>query len=173
MGGPAETLKVESWCIVLRLDAYRPIRKRDLETFVEISATLALGGRVAGSNKNIMVVQLDSPTRLEAVSRHLIKCGLRMTENGRFADFAIVHGRHGLAMPCDWIHFSRTEEAGEVSFRKECEYIDGLEDFAGDYHAPAWIDQVGHGFMLASEEDYDVWLDFATGRTLVSLKDTR
>lgn len=158
---------------MLRLDAYRPIRKRDLETFVEISATLALGGKVAGSNKDIMVVQLDSPTRLEAVSRHVIKCGLRMTQNGRFADFAIVHGTHGLAMPCDWIHFSRNGESGEVSFRRECEYVEGLEDFAGDHYAPAWIDQVGHGFMLASEDDYDVWLDFATGRTVVSLKDTR
>ena len=157
---------------MVRLDAYRPIRKRDLETFMEITATLALGGKVAGSDKDIMVVRLDSPERLEAVSRNLIKCGLRMTRNGRFEDFAIVHGTHGLSLPCDWIHFSKTAEAGEVSFRKNCEYVEGLEDFISDYHAPAWIDQVGHGFMLASEDDYEVWLDFATGRTIVNLRET-
>lgn len=26
-----------------------------------------------------------------------------------------------------------------------------------------WITELGHGFMLSREEDYDVWLDFNTG----------
>src|SRR5688572_23236408 len=140
-----------------------------METFMEITATLAFGGKVLGSDEHIMVVQLDSPERLEAVSRNLIKCGLRMTRDGKFEDFAIVHGTHGPGMPCDWLHFQATAEGGEVTFRRECEYVAGLEDFAS-YEAPDWIDQVGHGFMLASEGEYDVWLDFATGRTIVSLK---
>ena len=154
---------------MLRLAAYRPIRKRDMDTFMEITATLALGGKVLGSDTQLMVVQLDSPERLEAVSRNLIKCGLRMTRDGEFEDFAIVHGTRGLAMPCDWLHFRSAAEGGEVTFRKGCAYVAGLEDFAS-YDVPVWIDQLGHGFMLASEDEYDVWLDFGTGRTIVMLK---
>ena len=133
--------------------------------------TLAVGGKVLDANEELMVIQHDSCKRLEAVVRFIIREGyLRLTENQKFADFAIVHGRNGLALDCDWLLFERTDEAGQVSFRRECEYIRDLEDFATEYEAPAWIDQVGHGFMLKDDGDCQAWLDFNTGRTVVSLK---
>jgi hypothetical protein len=147
------------------------MRRKGAEIFVETVATFALGGKLLGANEDILAVQLDSPDRLEAVSRHLIKCGLHMTRNGRFADFAIVHGSHGLSLDCDWLTFITTPEGGEVSFRTTSQYVEGLATFAVEYQGAEWIDQLGHGFMLDSTGDCQVWLDFNSGRTVVSLKD--
>lgn len=133
--------------------------------------TLAVGGKVLDASEDLMVIQHDSYKRLEAVAGFLIREGyLRLTENQKFADFAIVHGEKGLALDCDWLLFEHTEEGGEISFRRESEYVRDLEDFATDYEAPAWIDQVGHGFMLKDDVDCQAWLDFNSGRTVVSLK---
>jgi hypothetical protein len=30
---------------------------------------------------------------------------------------------------------------------------------------------MGHGFITSREDDYDVWLDFSSGNTIVCLKD--
>ncbi|MGI9043532.1 MAG: hypothetical protein ACR2GK_05345 [Gemmatimonadaceae bacterium] len=117
-----------------------------------------------------MVISFDSHTRLEAVVGQLILRDLKLSENGRFADFAIIHGTHGLALDCDWLTFEHTERGGHVSFRKPCEYIEGLEDFAASCDRFTWIDQVGHGFMLSSDKEHEAWIDFETGRTIVSLK---
>ncbi len=117
-----------------------------------------------------MVVQVDTPARLEAITRQLIACGLRMTDNGRFADFALAHGTHGLSMPCDWLHMEHSEKGAEISFRTRWQYLKGLKNFATDYYGTAWIDQVGAGFMLASNDDHEAWLDFNSGRTVVNFK---
>ncbi|MGK2960519.1 MAG: hypothetical protein ACSLFK_00080 [Gemmatimonadaceae bacterium] len=133
--------------------------------------TLAVGGKALGASEELMVIQHDSHKRLEAVAGFLIREGyLRLTENGKFADFAIVHGQKGLALDCDWLLFELTDEGGQVSFRRQCEYVRGLANFATEYEAPAWIDQLGHGFMLKTDEDFETWVDFNTGRTLVRLK---
>ena len=109
-------------------------------------------------------------TRLEAIARYLIKHGLRLTDNGRFADFAILHGRHGMTMPCDWLVFEHGEKYGQLTFRKPCECASGLDDCIADSDSPPWTEQAGHGFMLESEGDYEAWLDFDTGTTIVSFK---
>ncbi len=169
-GGTAKTLKVDSWCTVIRKDAIQSLRKRDNTASIEVVVTLALGGKALDSNEEIFIVQHDSAKRQEAVVRQLILQGLQMTQAGRFAEFALVHGTHGPSLGCDWLVFESTPEGGRVSFRHKCEYVEGLEDFASDDYHPAWIPHVGHGFMLASDDEYDVWLDFYTGRTIVNLK---
>jgi hypothetical protein len=147
------------------------MRKKDPSMWAEAVIAMAFGTRTLGANESVLVVQADSPERLEAVAGWLIKRGLRLTENGRFADFALVHGDHGLSLECDWLTFIRNPDGGEVVFRPPCRYVEGLDDFVVESRDVDWIDQVGHGFMLNSSEEYDVWLDFSSGRTIVSLKD--
>lgn len=127
---------------------------------------LAFGGKALGANEDIVVVQYDSAKRLEAVVGQLVLRDLQMTENSKFCDFAIVHGTRGLALDCEWLHF----EPGEIAFRTECQYVENLEDFATEYYPAGWVEQMGHGFMLKSGGECEVWLDFNTGRTIVSLK---
>ena len=50
-------------------------------------------------------------------------------------------------------------------------YGEGLQAFATETRDVEWIDQMGNGFVLESGDDYNVWLDFDSGRTVVSLKD--
>jgi hypothetical protein len=38
------------------------------------------------------------------------------------------------------------------------------------YEGPGWIAAKGYGFIVSQEEDYDVWVDFTTGGTVVSLR---
>lgn len=128
-----------------------------------------MGGKAGDYDDYLMVTAVDSHTRLEAVVRQLIEHGLKLTENGKFADFAIVHGTHGLALDCDWLTFEHTEAGGQVSFRKPCEYIEGLADYTATA-SWAWIDQVGHGFLVSSDKEHEAWIDFASGRMIVSLK---
>ena len=156
---------------MLRQDALRAARLRDVSLFAEIMLTLAFGNRALDADENIMAVQVDSSRRLEAISGQLIKSGLRMTHHGKFADFAIVHGEHGLAMDCDWLTFNVTPDGGEVQFRTNSQYVEGLDSFTTESQDVEWIDQMGHGFVLDSGDDYNVWLDFNSGRTVVSLKD--
>ena len=161
---------MSGWCIVIRQDYLRGLRRNNAVEWAEVIIALAFGTRNLGADENIMIVQADSPERLEALSGWLIDHGLHMTANEKFADFAIAHGEHGLSMPCDWLSFTRTPDSGEVTFRAPCRHVEGLEEFVVESQEVAWIEQVGHGFMLDSGDDYDVWLDFTSGRTVVSLK---
>lgn len=140
--------------------------------WAESIIALAFGTKTLGANESILVLQCDSPERLEAVSGWLIERGFRMTKKGKFADFAIVHGDHGLALDCSWLTFTRKPDGAEVAFRVRSRHVEGLDEFAAESPDAAWIDQVGHGFVLDSSDECDVWLDFASGRTVVSLKDT-
>jgi hypothetical protein len=165
-GAPAETLKVDSWCIVVRQDAIRRAHQAKNDTFPEIVITLAWSGKVLSSNKELLVVQFDSAERVEAVAKFLLSLDLQMTRDGKFCDYAIVHGTHGLALECDWLHFT----PGEVAFRTPSHWVQNLGDFTAEGHHWLWIDQIGHGFLLESNDEHQVWLDFSTGRTVVNLK---
>lgn len=92
-----------------------------------------------------------------------------MTRDGKFSDFAIVHGKHGLPMPCDWLEYSADGDGAMIRLKPENDVFD--VSFAGHgYEGPSWIAARGHGFILSQEDDYDVWLDFTTGGTVVSLR---
>ncbi|MEO5590433.1 MAG: hypothetical protein ABIS03_12660 [Gemmatimonadaceae bacterium] len=161
---------MDSYCIVIRKKALHALNKNgDNTAFCEVAVTLAVGGKAGDYDDYLMVISVDSHARLEAVVRQLILHGLKLSEHGRFADFAIVHGKYGLALDCDWLIFEHTEAGGRVSFRKPCEYIEGLADFTAS-ESSAWIDQVGHGFMVSSDREHDAWIDFGSGRMIVSLK---
>jgi hypothetical protein len=133
-------------------------------------AALAVGASSPRADQHLLIVDIDTHDRLEAISRFLINRGLRLSTSGKFADFAIVHGRHGLAMSCDWLVFEHGEKEGHITFRTPSQYVLNLEDCAADPSNAPWVEQVGHGFVLASEDNYEAWLDFDTGNTVVSFK---
>lgn len=132
--------------------------------------TLAVGGKALDSNEEIFIVQHDSAKRQEAVVRQLILQGMQMTQGDRFADFALVHGTHGPSLGCDWLIFESTPEGGQVSFRNRCVYVENFEALAGGWCRGFWVPPSGDGFILASEDEHDVWLDFYTGRTFITFK---
>jgi len=166
----AETFKVKSWAIALRKQALEALKQSGGNAFIDSMVALAVGGSSPRGDQHVLVIDIDTHERLEAISRYLINRGLRLTVNGRFADFAIIHGKHGLSMPCDWLVFEEHETEGQVTFRMPCEHVGGLDEYVVDSSDSPWLDQAGHGFVLSSEDDYEAWLDFNTGTTVVSFR---
>jgi hypothetical protein len=155
---------------MIRKDALDALKHRDAASFVESVAALAFGGSSPRGDQHLLVVDVDTHHRLEAISSFLVKRGLHLSKNGNFADFAMMHGRHVLAMPCDWLIFERGHNEVHITFRSPCEHVAHLEDYTTDPSDAPWLDQAGHGFMLASEDNYEAWLDFDSGTTVVSFK---
>lgn len=121
------------------------------------------------SNRDLVAIQYSEPAALEALVAHMIASGLDMTRDGKFADFAIVHGRHGLPMPCAWLDYLRDGDAGNVCLKPEVDFLEFDWSDSG-YEGPGWIAARGHGFIVSQKPDYDVWVDFTTGGTVVSLR---
>lgn len=156
------------------------ILKRDLLELASLSgATLFIrdhveifpGVEAVTANGDLIAVRFSSASQLEEFVKMLLSSGLDLTNNGSFEDFAIVHGTHGFAMPCDWLEFHREDEGGIVwpaSWEMEPESV--LPDIHESAEEMAWITGLGHGFMVSREDDREVWLDFTTGRTVVNLK---
>jgi hypothetical protein len=119
-------------------------------------------------NEDLVVMQCKQHTQLEELVKHLLARGLNMIRNGAFDDFAIVHGTHGLVMPCPWLDF-RPGEKGTVRFRSADDLLN-LSSAEHRYEGPGWIASRGFGFMISQEPDHDVWLDFNTGGTVVTLR---
>ena len=119
-------------------------------------------------NEELIVMPCNSHWLVEDLTEYLLRLGLRMTDDERFADFAIVHGKYGLSMPCSWLHCVRDGDVATVEFKPEDEFLN--LDLAGyGYEAEGWIHSRGHGFVLSRNDDYDTWLDFVTGQTVVTL----
>lgn len=130
------------------------------------------GARSIEFSNDFIVTQCSNPADLEAHVTDLLDCGFNMTRDGRFADFAIVHGVHGLALPCDWLELRNVQGGGMVSLKTAAPDALAFADDIFSCDESGWITELGHGFMLSREQDYDLWLDFNTGRTIVSLKPT-
>lgn len=123
------------------------------------------------ANGDLIAVRFSSASQLEDFVKMLLRSGLDLSRNGVFEDFAIVHGTHGFAMPCDWLEFHREDENGMVWPTSDEPDIDPiLLDVQESAEEMAWITGLGHGFMVSREDDREVWLDFTTGRTVVNLK---
>lgn len=117
----------------------------------------------------IIAIQFENATCLESMVRHLLNDAFDMTRDGNFEDFALIHGTHGLPMPCDWLGFRSGENGGTIWLKSHVPE----ESILGDVYSwdsTNWITERGHGFMLSRDEYSDVWLDFNSGRTIVSLK---
>ncbi len=100
---------------------------------------------------------------------YLLAKGLNMTRDGAFEDFAIVHGTHGIPLPCRWLDYRPDANGALIRFKTESDPLD-LSVIESGYEGPGWIAARGHGFMIAQEDDYDVWVDFTTGGTIISLR---
>lgn len=160
--------------------SFNVILKRDLLELASLSgATLFIRDHVESfpgvesvtANGDLIAVRFSSASQLEEFVKMLLSSGLDLTNNGSFEDFAIVHGTHGFAMPCDWLEFHREDEGGIVwptQYEMEPESV--LPDIHESAEEMAWITGLGHGFMVSREADREVWLDFTTGRTVVKLK---
>lgn len=174
-GGFATTshvIQIESFNIVLQRELFDLMVEVGTEAFIRDKLSKYPGVISVTAGKDIIVVQLDEPTCLESVTRQLIRYGFDMTRDGKFADFALVHGAHGPSMPCDWLGYQPHEGSGIVWFRSAPIETESLVDENYDWNSEGWITERGHGFMLAREPDHDVWLDFDSGRTIISLKNT-
>lgn len=119
--------------------------------------------------KGLTVIACENHTQLEEVVKYFLARGLNMTRDGAFEDFAIVHGTHGIPMPCTWLDYQRDGDGATVSLKPERNFLEfGWSD--SGYEGPGWMAARGHGFVLSQEKDYDVWIDFTTGGTVVSLR---
>jgi hypothetical protein len=166
----------------LSIVSFNVILKRELLDLASLSgATLFIRDHVESfpgvdsvtANGDLIAVRFASASELEEFVKMLVRSGLELTSNGSFEDFAIVHGTHGFAMPCDWLEFHREDEGGIVW---PIQYEMQPESVLPDIHEPAeemsWITGLGHGFMVSREDDHEVWLDFTTGRTVIELRPT-
>lgn len=120
-------------------------------------------------NEDLVVMECENHTELERVAGYLICRGLNMARNGAFEDFAIVHGTRGIPLPCDWLEYRLDAEGSTVRFISDHQRLD-LGAAGNGYDGPGWMPARGHGFVISQQDDYDVWLDFETGGTVVSLR---
>lgn len=120
-------------------------------------------------HEDLIVMRCESHTLLEDLVEYLLHLNLNMTQDGAFADFAIVHGTHGIPMPCAWLDYRRDGDAGTVCLKPERDFLEFDWSDSG-YEGPGWIAARGHGFIVSQEKDYDVWVDFTTGGTVVNLR---
>lgn len=125
------------------------------------------------SNTDLIVVQFIDTSCMDSFVRQMILYGFTMTTDDKFEDFALVHASHELPMPCDWLIIRREDEGTSIWLKPEWVDPSPLLTTVGENAPPAWGTPMGHGFMLAREKDYDVWLDFNSGRTVVCLKEVR
>jgi hypothetical protein len=122
----------------------------------------------AVGNDDLIVMPCNSHWLVEDLSEYLIEANLHMTKNEQFEDFAIVHGKYGIPMPCAWLDYNRIGEKGTVEFKPANDPLN-LEPANVGYEGAGWIVPRGHGFVISSDDEYDVWLDFLTGQTVVTL----
>ena len=121
-------------------------------------------------NDDLIVMQCENHVDLEDLVHYLLDLGLNMTRHGAFEDFAIVHGIHGIPMPCTWLDYRRETDGAKVSLTPERNFLEfDWSDAMSGYEGPGWIAPRGHGFVVTREKDYDVWVDFTTGGTVVNL----
>lgn len=165
-------LRIESFNVVLKRDFFDLVVDEGATAFVRDKLTRYRGVVSVSTGEGIIAVQFSDPSRLESLVKALIDHGFTMTVDGKFEDFALVHGRHGLSMPCDWLGFRSDEEGGMVWLRTSIPEQPSAFSDVYDWDSMGWITERGHGFMLSRDDHSDVWLDFHSGRTIVSLKES-
>lgn len=169
-GGPAATksLNIESFNVIARRKALHRVWK---ENFVPLIASIFVKfPDVRGfGNDDLVAMQCENHTELEEVVKYLLSRGLTMTRDGAFADFAIAHGTHGVALPCAWLEYQNEGDTATVSLRPERDFL-AFDWSDTGYEGPGWLAARGKGFIVSQEDDYDVWVDFSTGGTVVSLR---
>jgi hypothetical protein len=168
---PQKRLPVEGYNVVASRKALHEVWK---DRFVPCVASIFVKfPEIQGAgNENLIVMPCYNHWLLEDLTEYLIHLGLRMTSEEKFSDFAIVHGTHGLPMQCTWLQYRREGSSATVEFRS----ADSLLNIDGadcGYDSDGWIRSRGHGFVISRDEDYDVWLDFITGETVVTLHTQR
>jgi hypothetical protein len=141
------------------------------DNFVPLVASIFLKfPEVIGfGNPDLIVMECQSHTDLENVVAYLLSKGLSMTSDGAFDDFAIVHGTHGFSMRCRWLDYKTDADGATIRFKTGADPLD-LSLAETGYEGPGWITARGHGFMISQRDDFDVWVDFNTGGTIVSLR---
>ena len=158
----ANALSIEGFNVILKRELIELASMSGATSFILDHVSTFAGVESVTPKYNLIAVRFSSAQHLEEFVKSLIESGLRMSSDGVFEDFAIVHGTHGLAMACDWLEFEdgRIREIYEAA---EPDLDEELRDME-------WVTGRGHGFMVSRNGDEDVWLDFSTGRTVVSLK---
>lgn len=164
----ANALSVEGFNVVLKRELVELTSISGATSFILNHVSNHAGVTAVTPKQNLIAVRFDSASHLEEFVKSLIEGGLRMSVDGVFEDFAIVHGTHGLAMPCDWLEFRYDADGGKI--REVYETAESTPSTEEDLNDMEWITGLGHGFMVSRNDDQDVWLDFTTGRTVVSLK---
>ena len=163
-------LSVEGFNVILKRELIELMSLSGATSFILNHVSAFPGVESVTPKHNLIAVRFTAALHLEEFVKELLNSGLRMSTDGMFEDFAIVHGTHGLAMPCDWLEFRHDEEGGRIW---EVFDIVGSEPEPSnpeEHDDMEWVTGLGHGFMLSRNDDHDVWLDFSTGRTVVSLK---
>jgi len=139
-GGPATTseiLKIESFNVIARRKA---LHRAWRDNFVPLVASIFVEfPDVHGfGNEDLVVMQCENHTELEELVKYLLSRGLNMTRDGAFEDFAIVHGTHGIPMPCAWLEYQRDGGAATVRLKPERDFLD-FDWSDSVYEGPGWI----------------------------------
>jgi hypothetical protein len=160
-------LRIESFNVIARRKALHRAWKDNFVPYVAGIFVKFPDVRGTG-NDDLVVMRCEDHKQLEDVVKHLLARGLNMTRDGAFDDFAIVHGIHGIPMPCGWLEFRRDATGGTVRFKTEDDSLD-LSSAGYGYEGPAIIAPKGYGFVISQQDDHEVWLDFHTGWKVVTL----
>jgi hypothetical protein len=172
-GAPAENsefIAIESFNVILKRDVVDTFIK-NATTSVRNRFTIFAGVAAVKSNQELVAIEFINSERLDAFVKQLIAFGFRMTKDGAFWDFAIAHADPDVALKCEWLEFSRLSGPTQVRLKGEevSDQLASAESFQSGFNG--WLTEMGHGFIISREDEYDVWLDFSSGNTIICLKD--
>jgi hypothetical protein len=176
------SLMLYGFNVVLQRESLDRAIKGGSASFIERVMEPRHGAVSVTSDHYLVAVRFSVVYLLEILAANLLRHGLTMSADGKFADFAIVHAEHGLKMPCDWLEYDRNgnhavvwmkgKERDPACFVAEdptTATVDrnALRDSEA-LHESYWLTQIGHGFVLTREDGYNEWLDFNSGRVIVN-----
>jgi hypothetical protein len=176
------SLMLYGFNVVLQRKALDRVIKGGSASFIKRVMEPRHGAVSVTSDNYLVAVRFSTICMLEILAANLLRHGLTMSADGKFADFAIVHAEHGLRMPCDWLEYDRNgnralawmkgKERDPACFVAEDPEAtmtnrDALRD-SESLQEGYWLTQIGHGFLLNREDGYNEWLDFNTGRVIVN-----
>ena len=176
------SLMLYGFNVVLQRKSLDRVVKGGSASFIKRVMEPRHGAVSVTSDDHLVAVRFLSPWLLDILVKNLIRHNLRVSKDGKFADFAIVHAEHGVSMPCEWLEYDGTGTRAVVWMKGQrrdpaCFVAEdpGAESPRSDalYDSEAlmetrWLTQVGHGFVLTREAGYNEWLDFNSGRVIVN-----
>lgn len=114
---------IEAICVVVRRDAIAEKLAGGWDGFLAAAPRASLCADAELARAGFM-----KPSEAEAFIRRLEAGGLRLEDQGRALDMAVVDQIGGLTLPCDWAEFGQVNTGGGEAWVAACRRLGSTQD---------------------------------------------